>query len=682
LESCLHSPADFSMNQLLPPRAEEPELQFDVALCKYPTMSIDDYACSGIVGTRNMKARDLTPAAIRVLYLPGIKEMIFRPEMLPLVYKFPDEMSRTTVFRSMVQFAWMTEGLLFAIHVGLFHILDTCVYLGFSLLIAEAANQEEQTGTKVPPQDLSNWSWIVPEMGYMLVVQAILPLLSTIGFYIRRLTKNPAEPDAGADVTCETLADRFDGHKSTHQAALLKGSVTNIFSLKILSEVVLRRVFYEGSCRHLCWTEVPVALIRVFGSFQVSIGNWSSLWLAPIWGLRCVQWELRQLKFMGLQAYLQTPGKFLEVVMSSTSVIVTGLIMNGKIGVKEATTWLALVALLFGFKMIILLRSLRNFGHLVRIVFSSGKAMAPFLVILLLMLLTFCASWLILATAHPSSHFTPEEDRELCTAVAADGTTECATAPQNFSHMIWRALASFMVLYRMSVLEDIDGSVFALRDYSGFADDTPGLATALPAWVIFICATIVLGVLLMNLLIAVISDAYEDLASKASIEMERERASVCIISSFMDLIGPFRQRYPYMFVSFPSEKSNDKLNLRGGLSQEEAGDGKILEMRKTMRSMDQELHRHIKSVEQFVSTAAAPVEEVDANVEQLERKLDIGFGALQQVNKIQGAVAALGRGAKGENSDTVRRIEETEKGVKKVLEMQQQILQRLDGLSK
>ena len=90
-------------------------------------------------------------------------------------------------------------------------------------------------------------------------------------------------------------------------------------------------------------------------------------------------------------------------------------------------------------------------------------------------------------------------------------------------------------MYRLTVLGDFPGDAFALSDFSGDPDDSPQLETAWIAWFFFGFGTLFFLVLLLNLLIAIIGDKYEEMQLRAEAEFGRQRANICLEAFALEL---------------------------------------------------------------------------------------------------------------------------------------------------
>jgi len=241
--------------------------------------------------------------------------------------------------------------------------------------------------------------------------------------------------------------------------------------------------------------------------------------------------------------------------------VVPAAVLLAIIDSQDSIPFMAVTMLLLSIRLVSFLRAYRSYGHLVQMIHATAGAMTPFLSIMLIILVGLAFGWAVLATAHPDGHFLQEEDSIHCNEPPDNETSlVCGSVSQPFRHFRWRLFASFNLMYRLTVLGDFPGDAFALADFSGNDLDrwgepeSPRLETAVVAWAFFGLGTLFFLVLLLNLLIAIIGDKYEEIQLKAEIAFRRQRANICLEALDIELFpGPDQERESYLIMAFPKE---------------------------------------------------------------------------------------------------------------------------------
>eukprot|EP00929_Paragymnodinium_shiwhaense_P088249 TRINITY_DN48532_c0_g1_i8.p1 TRINITY_DN48532_c0_g1~~TRINITY_DN48532_c0_g1_i8.p1 ORF type:complete len:703 (-),score=113.81 TRINITY_DN48532_c0_g1_i8:317-2425(-) len=208
----------------------------------------------------------------------------------------------------------------------------------------------------------------------------------------------------------------------------------------------------------------------------------------------------------------------------------------GALTLTKGATWphacVSFTTLVFTLQWLRLAACLRCFdevGPFITAIWKIIATMRWFLVVLLLLLVGPVLGWALLATRFPDGHFLQEEDRSFCEQTAEDASVwECGGGAQHFYTLKARLWASFTLMYRLGILGDFAGDTFALADYSGAPDDEPHLQTALIAWVQFIFVSQFYLIVLLNMLIAIMGDAYSAVLDKMQPVALRSKAKMCV----------------------------------------------------------------------------------------------------------------------------------------------------------
>eukprot|EP00929_Paragymnodinium_shiwhaense_P080238 TRINITY_DN4182_c0_g1_i2.p1 TRINITY_DN4182_c0_g1~~TRINITY_DN4182_c0_g1_i2.p1 ORF type:complete len:2314 (-),score=424.53 TRINITY_DN4182_c0_g1_i2:378-7319(-) len=179
------------------------------------------------------------------------------------------------------------------------------------------------------------------------------------------------------------------------------------------------------------------------------------------------------------------------------------------------------------------LRCTHTVGPLITSVWSISKRVAPFLCLFTLWLVGPVLGWTLLATQYPAANSLRLEDAVACEASgAADGFT-CAPQARTFYSTAARFWSSVLVMYRLAFLGDFYGDAFALADYSG-GDPSDGaggaslLHTSVISWCMFLYVSLFFFVALLNMLIAIMCEAYSEGLNRKHERLLRSKANVCI----------------------------------------------------------------------------------------------------------------------------------------------------------
>lgn len=162
----------------------------------------------------------------------------------------------------------------------------------------------------------------------------------------------------------------------------------------------------------------------------------------------------------------------------------------------------------------------------------------PFLVTSVLFLIGFAHGWALLALAHPNSHFLQKEATENCKDVGDE--LVCGSEPMVYTSWIWAFLSSFWLMYRLAFLGDVPFDIFVLSDYSGRDTAELQFNTVPIAWVFFLLVTMLFLVVLLNLLIAILDDAYTSVKNqKKNAQLEQQ----CMLLEDYDLVYGWLNRF-------------------------------------------------------------------------------------------------------------------------------------------
>eukprot|EP00929_Paragymnodinium_shiwhaense_P051218 TRINITY_DN25793_c0_g1_i1.p1 TRINITY_DN25793_c0_g1~~TRINITY_DN25793_c0_g1_i1.p1 ORF type:complete len:1659 (+),score=354.93 TRINITY_DN25793_c0_g1_i1:37-4977(+) len=437
------------------------------------------------------------PIVLQTLRLPGFEEEWVSHQLLEVVGKASDALLESTAFHALVAKAWREYGRREHTIHGARLFLDLCIFIGFSYVTAI-----EASGKNMKPQLHGSLNDLVRWVG------GFCTLIVTAHCLIFRY-----------------LLPWFQGSRG-------------ISKLLVMTLLVLRMIF----------------------AILVTAGEISPLWIAPMSMLDTVRMEVHALTIQGLEVYLSDSWNHIDIITAVATLVVEISVLYGAIAPKSAVLYLSPTAFIMWFKMLYFLRAYAAFGNMIRMILETVQTMMYFFFIMLIMILGLTHAWSLLGIANNDSHFLQEEDTIICEPLG-DGTMGCGSGPQGFQNAGWAVLASFFVMYRLVLVGDFEGDAFALADFSGIPGDEPGLETAFISWIFFFVATLLFLVLLLNLLIAVISDKYDELKSKSEVTFWRERAIICL-EARMNMIVP-RDTHKYLIVSFPkpmTETETDEPN--------------------------------------------------------------------------------------------------------------------------
>eukprot|EP00929_Paragymnodinium_shiwhaense_P112555 TRINITY_DN80800_c0_g1_i1.p1 TRINITY_DN80800_c0_g1~~TRINITY_DN80800_c0_g1_i1.p1 ORF type:complete len:1848 (+),score=319.03 TRINITY_DN80800_c0_g1_i1:125-5668(+) len=362
------------------------------------------------------------------------------------------------------------------------------------------------------------------------------------------------------------------------------------------------------------------------------------------------------------------------------------VIMSMTIGDEYAHTTASFTALVFILQWVRVVACLRCFteaGPMVTAIWKILVRMRLFLLILLLLLVGPVLSWTMLATRFPDSHYLQEEDTTVCEPSADDATVlECGSGPQYFGTFLARLWASFTLMYRLGLLGDFAGDAFALADHSGFNEDEPTLETAGIAWIVFLFVSIFYLIVLLNMLIAIMSDAYAEVLGKIEPVTLRAKAKMCRETrdelkwwwtfpdvrlwnqphkwtcnpGHRDLFG-FDEE-DYLWVRFPQSEAANAARGNLGLRTDSKLDSKVTDMQKEISEVEGQMRKvtetlqkgvpsHIGVPTQAGGQAAAPGDMVEA-VDEETKKLQSELGSVKtQIEHVKADMQKMAREMKG-----------------------------------
>eukprot|EP00929_Paragymnodinium_shiwhaense_P080240 TRINITY_DN4182_c0_g3_i1.p1 TRINITY_DN4182_c0_g3~~TRINITY_DN4182_c0_g3_i1.p1 ORF type:complete len:1866 (-),score=363.29 TRINITY_DN4182_c0_g3_i1:181-5778(-) len=227
-----------------------------------------------------------------------------------------------------------------------------------------------------------------------------------------------------------------------------------------------------------------------------------------------------------------SPWHWIDIVtflLTGTSV---GLSLNIERGsdAKAAAVSLTAVTMVFQWLRIsAYLRCTQTFGPLITSVWNISRRVAPFLWLLSLWLVGPVLGWTLLATLYPNANILQLEDTVACEpSGVADGLT-CAPQTRTFYNTAARLWSSVLVMYRLAFMGNFYGDAFAMADYSGDPNDSGSqLHTAIISWCMFLYVSLFFLVALLNMLIAIMCDAYSEELNRMHERLLRSKANVCI----------------------------------------------------------------------------------------------------------------------------------------------------------
>ena len=192
-------------------------------------------------------------------------------------------------------------------------------------------------------------------------------------------------------------------------------------------------------------------------------------------------------------------------------------------------------------------------------------------------------------------------------------------------------------MYRLAMLGDFPGDAIVLSDFSGLDDKSePSLMTSLPAWLLFFFTTIIFLVLMMNLLIAIISDNFEKFRLNAQKTTIRERAAFCLQAIQTELLGPPDPHGPWLIISFPKHLASDPPGGRGTI----------------IATSNEEWQGRLSEVNKNVNKA------LQGHFQKTDTKLGERETQVSMVKKVQEDMAAVQKEMKQAHENKGRRLEE------------------------
>ena len=123
-------------------------------------------------------------------------------------------------------------------------------------------------------------------------------------------------------------------------------------------------------------------------------------------------------------------------------------------------------------------------------------------------------------------------------------------------------------------------------------------------------------IVLMNLLIAIISDNFEKFQRDAHKETGKERASFCLLAIQTELLGPNSTQGPWLIISFPKERAQHPDGGHGGLEVAcaEVWQGRLKEVTKALEKHSKDIDTKLQQQESKLQGVCAYLSKVELQV--------------------------------------------------------------------
>jgi len=389
----------------------------------------------------------------------------------------------------------------------------------------------------------------------------------------------------------------------------------------------------------VCAFAVIVVCSRVLESELLMwpwLPKWCFLWLLPCTGLSYMRRPWRRCRDVSFKRYISSAWNLIELAAILPSIVLSSLHLSSVLRVsaglshpEQLAPFTSMTMVFLWVHVLFFFRAWRRFGPLLVMIGQITRGMTTFLVVFMILLVGLSHGWATMALSFTDSHLLQVEDEFACIIDVDDPSlSTCNSDAQVFSSMATRLFASFTLMYRLAVLGDVDSEVFALGDFSGIHGDKPELKTAVIAWIFFFVGTLFFLVVLLNLLIAMMSDWYGEIQQRMVPVFMRERARICLelerelardVSRRSDI-----ELFPkYLFVSFSAELAKD--TNHGGIrtdvvdaEDEWEGQARYLEKRVGKPILDklELMGAHLKVLDSVLKEVRFSGERVDAYVTQ------------------------------------------------------------------
>ncbi|KXZ41388.1 hypothetical protein GPECTOR_500g462 [Gonium pectorale] len=350
--------------------------------------------------------------------------------------------------------------------------------------------------------------------------------------------------------------------------------------------------------------------------------------------------EVTQIALLGPRIYLGLAGAVWNWIDIATCALILAAVVLRLVASEAERVVLGLAAIALGLKTLKAARGLERTGPLVRMLLRVLLDIRFFLVILGIILGSFCHALFLLFYGTAMLPLPPPDGAsDLATAAYGDALSQCVTYGDDYGNYV-RAM---MTAYRM-LLGDYDFAALSSSRFYGVG------------WVLFVAFTFLVTIIGLNLLIAVMSDSYAVVKEHARAGWLLERARI-IVEVEQSVPRSWLERPPYkvrwLHVLTHTEDMDGEHELLAAVTKVIARQALNTDIIKA-RS---EISEQVAALEAAATRQSGVLDKLAADVASLRSELRLVRRELGDEVALGGWVKAGGGGAADGGARTAARLQ-------------------------